>query len=51
MATNNPYHDEAVPYHKRIAAGAKLDGSSMQQKGQQQQPAKQQGGLSQAKKK
>ena len=48
MATN-PYHNEAVPMHKRIAAGEKLDGTSLQQKGQQ--PAKPQGGLSQAKKK
>lgn len=34
-----------VPQHKRIAMGEKLDGSSMQPKGQQQ------GGLSQQKKK
>lgn len=34
-----------VPQHKRIAMGEKLDGSSMQPKGQQQQ-----GGLSQKKK-
>jgi hypothetical protein len=34
-----------VPQHKRIAMGEKLDGSSMQPKGQQQ------GGLSQPKKK
>ena len=39
-----------VPMHKRIAMGEKLDGTSMQPKGQQQ-PAKPQGGLSQAKKK
>jgi hypothetical protein len=39
-----------VPQHKRIAMGEKLDGTSMQPKGQQQ-PAKPQGGLSQAKKK
>jgi len=39
-----------VPYHKRIAMGEKLDGTSLQPKGQQ--PAKPQGGaLSQAKKK
>jgi hypothetical protein len=49
MATN-PYHNEAVPMHKRIAAGEKLDGTSLKTKGQQ--PAKQQGGaLSQARKK
>jgi hypothetical protein len=35
-----------VPQHKRIAMGEKLDGSSMQPKGQQKQ-----GGLSQQKKK
>lgn len=39
-----------VRQHARIAMGEKLDGSSMQPKGQQQ-PAKPQGGLSQAKKK
>jgi hypothetical protein len=39
---------ELVPQHKRIAQGAALDGTSMQPKGSQQQPA--QGGLSQAKK-
>lgn len=41
-----------VPQHKRIAMGAKLDGSSLEPKGQPaKQPAKPQGGLSQAKKK
>lgn len=49
MATSNPYHNEAVPMHKRIAAGEKLDGTSLQSKGEK--PAKPQGGLSQAKKK
>ena len=39
-----------VPQHKRIAMGEKLDGSSMQPKGGSQ-PAKPQGGLSQAKSK
>jgi hypothetical protein len=39
-----------VRQHKRIAMGEKLDGTSLQPKGQQQ-PAKPQGGLSQAKKK
>jgi hypothetical protein len=47
MATN-PYHNEAVPMHKRIAAGEKLDGKSLKPAGQA--PAKT-GGLSQAKKK
>ena len=37
-----------IPMHKRIAMGEKLDGTSLQPKGQQ--PA-QKGGLSQAKKK
>ena len=50
MATSNPYHNEAVPMHKRIAAGEKLDGSSLKSSGNTQ-PAKKQGGaLSQAKK-
>jgi len=52
MATQNPYHNEAVPMHKRIAAGEKLDGTSLQSKGgapiNNSQPK---GGLSQAKKK
>jgi len=38
-----------VPQHKRIAMGEKLDGSSMQPKGQSS--PKPQGGLQQAKKK
>jgi len=37
-----------IPMHKRIAMGEKLDGSSLQPKGQQQQ---QKGGLSQTQKK
>jgi hypothetical protein len=49
MATSNPYHNEAVPMHKRIAAGENLNGQSQKSGGQT--PAKQQGGLSQAKKK
>lgn len=48
MATSND--QTAVPMHKRIAMGEKLDGSSLQPKGGQQQ-SKPQGGLSQAKKK
>ena len=47
MATSND--QVLVPQHKRIAMGEKLDGTSLQPKGQQ--PAKPQGGLSQAKKK
>ena len=51
MATSNPYHNEAVPMHKRIAAGEKLDSSSLKSSGNTA-PAKKQGGaLSQAKKK
>jgi hypothetical protein len=49
MATSNPYQNEAVPMHKRIASGEKLDGTSLKTSGQA--PAKPQGGLSQAKKK
>ena len=49
MATN-PYHNEAVPMHKRIAAGEKLDGTSLKPKGQPA-PAQKGGALSQAKKK
>lgn len=49
MATSNPYQNEAVPMHKRIAAGEKLDGTSLKTSGQA--PAKPQGGLSQVKKK
>lgn len=52
MASSNPYHNEAVPMHKRIAAGENLDGTSLQAKGgQKPAPSKPQGGLSQAKKK
>ena len=47
MATSND--QTAIPMHKRIAMGEKLDGQSLQQKGQQ--PAQKQGGLSQVKKK
>ena len=39
-----------VPQHKRIAMGEKLDGQSMQPKGQSNS-SKPQGGLSQVKKK
>jgi len=51
MASSNPYHNEAVPMHKRIAAGENLDGTSLKTKGGSPAPAKPQGGLSQAKKK
>lgn len=51
MASSNPYHNEAVPMHKRIAAGENLDGTSLKTKGSNPAPAKPQGGLAQAKKK
>lgn len=51
MATSNPYQNEAVPMHKRIAAGEKLDGTSMKSSGGSQPAQKQGGALSQAKKK
>ena len=52
MASSNPYHNEAVPMHKRIAAGEKLDGTSLQPKGgDKPAPSKSQGVLSQVKKK
>jgi hypothetical protein len=38
MATN-PYHNEAVPLHKRIAAGEKLDGTSLKTQGGNNKPA------------
>jgi hypothetical protein len=48
MAANDQQQKSVeVPYHKRIAMGAKLDGTSLQEKGQQQQT----GGLAQVKKK
>jgi hypothetical protein len=37
MATSKPSQDNtAIPYHKRIAMGEKLDGTSMQPKGSSQ---------------
>ena len=48
---SNPYHNEAVPMHKRIAAGEKLDGTSLKSQGGNAKPTKPQGGLAQAKKK
>ena len=51
MATN-PYHNEAVPLHKRIAAGEKLDGTSLKEKsGSHTQKKHHGGGLSHVKKK
>ena len=49
MATN-PYQNEAVPLHKRIAAGEKLDGTSLKSGGNAK-PAKPQGGALTQKKK
>ena len=50
MATN-PYHNEAAPMHKRIAAGEKLDGTSLKSQGGNAKPAQPKGGaLSQKKK-
>ena len=55
MATSDKEQmSEAVPQHKRMAMGVKLDGTSMQPKGgnaPQQKSYKPQGGLSALKKK
>lgn len=48
MASDNEQKSINVPQHKRIAQGEKLDGTSMQPKGQGNKP---QGGLAHAKKK
>lgn len=40
-----------VPYHKRLAMGEKLDGSSLQSKGNTSSTSKGRGGLSGMKKK
>lgn len=50
MATN-PYHNEAVPMHKRIAAGEKLDGTSLKSQGGNAKPSQQKGGALTQKKK
>ena len=50
MATN-PYHNEAVPLHKRIAAGEKLDGTSLKSQGGNAKPAHPKGGALTQKKK
>lgn len=50
--SNNLKDLEAVPYHKRIAMGAALDGTSLQSKGNAPKPANQnKGGLSNLNKK
>jgi len=51
MATSNPYHNEAVPMHKRIASGENLNGTSLKTSGGAKPAQKQGGALSQAKKK
>lgn len=49
MASNDQQQKGVdVRYHKRIAMGAKLDGTSLQEKGSQKQPVS---GLQQGKKK
>ena len=48
MAASKPQDSTAIPYHKRIAMGEKLDGTSLQSKGAAPQ---QKGGLSQTSKK
>lgn len=47
MATNEQQKSVDVNYHKRIAQGAKLDGTSLKEKGS---TTKTQGGLSQKQK-
>lgn len=49
MATSKPQDSMMIPMHKRIAMGEKLDGTSLQPKGQQSAPQK--GALEQVKKK
>ena len=52
MATSDQSQmGQDVPYHKRIAMGEKLDGTSYQPKGGTSQTSNTKGGLSQAKKK
>jgi anti-sigma-K factor RskA len=51
MATSDQEQQSIlVPMHKRMAQGAKLDGTSMQPKGGSKTPAKPTGGLSHLKK-
>ena len=49
VQSNNLKDMEAVPYHKRIAMGANLDGTSLQSKGSNQKPPAQKGALGTAK--
>ena len=49
--SNSLKDNEAVPYHKRIAMGANLDGTSLQSKGSVQPQPKGKGGALPTKKK
>jgi hypothetical protein len=40
MATSKPQDSTAIPMHKRIAMGEKLDGTSLQSKGNPQKSTK-----------
>jgi hypothetical protein len=40
MATSKPQDNTGIPMHKRIAMGEKLDGTSLQPKGNPQQSQK-----------
>jgi hypothetical protein len=40
MATSKPQDSTAIPMHKRIAMGEKLDGTSLQSKGNPQKSMK-----------
>jgi hypothetical protein len=40
MATSKPQDSTAIPMHKRIAMGEKLDGTSLQSKANPQKSAK-----------
>ena len=51
QSSNSLKDNEAVPYHKRIAMGANLDGTSLQSKGTQQKADKQPKGALPTKKK
>lgn len=49
--SNSLKDNEAVPYHKRIAMGANLDGTSLKSKGAAQPQPKSKGGALPSKKK
>lgn len=50
-SSNNLKDNEAVPYHKRIAMGANLDGTSLKSKGSAPSQPKTKGGALPDKKK